>query len=176
MDPFVGEIRPVCFNFAPLHWAMCNGQLMPITQNTALFSLLGTMYGGDGRTTFALPDLRARFPLSAGSGSIGLTPYGVGEIDGEELVQLDASEIPLHSHGVHGSGEGGGTNSPAGAVWAEQRFGRATEQAYATAGTTTPMSGVALGLSGQDQPHNNLPPYLVVNFIIALTGVFPPRP
>jgi microcystin-dependent protein len=176
MDPFLGEIRPVGFNFAPRGWAMCNGQLMPISQNTALFSLLGTNYGGDGRSTFALPDLRARFPLSAGTSTIGLSPYDVGEIEGEEFVQLVATEIPLHSHVVHALGEGGATNSPAGAVWAQQRFGRATQQAYATAGTTTAMSNVALGSSGQDQPHNNMPPYLVVNFIISLAGVFPQRP
>jgi microcystin-dependent protein len=173
MDPFVGEIRPVGFNFAPRGWAMCNGQILPLAQNAALFSLLGTTYGGDGRTTFALPDLRASFPLNAGNGA-GLSFYVAGDVEGAESVQLDSSEIPSHTHVVHASAEGG-SSSPSGAVWAEARFGRVAQQAYATTGTPTAMSSLALGLAGQDQPHNNLPPYLVINFIIALTGVFPQR-
>jgi microcystin-dependent protein len=174
MDPFVGEIRAVGFNFAPLGWAMCNGQLLPITQNTALFSLLGTFYGGDGRTTFGLPNLQARFPLDAGD-TAGLTSYPVGEADGTNTVTLPQSQMPQHIHPPLAAGGGGSTNSPAGGVWAEPRFGRSVEKSYSTTGGTAQMSPSALGNAGSGQPHNNLPPYLVVNFIIAMQGIYPPR-
>ncbi|MFC5676807.1 phage tail protein [Aeromicrobium endophyticum] len=172
-DPFVGEIRQVGFNFAPKGWAQCNGDLMPIFQNTALFSLLGTTYGGDGKSTFALPDLRGRFTLARGQGQ-GLSLYDLGQTGGEERVTLLTSEMPAHSHGVQASSASGDRESPADATWAQPRFGRVARQVYA-ADATTPMSPVASGAAGGGRPHNNMPPYVAVNFIIALQGVFPPR-
>ena len=177
-DQYVGEIRQVGFTFAPQGWALCNGQLLPIQQNTALFSLLGINYGGDGRTTFALPDLQARFPLHAnnGSGGSGLTAIGVGEEVGSSTVTLTPGQLAPHNHVPAAVVGGGNTNSPAGATWAQPRVGRAVDQVYATAGgILPPMGASALGPTGDGQPHNNLPPYLVVNFIIALVGIFPPR-
>jgi microcystin-dependent protein len=173
-DQFLGEIRAFPFNFAPLGWAMCNGQIMSLAQNTALFSLLGTTYGGDGRSTFALPNLQGCIPLHPGQGP-GLSLYELGETGGTISVTLLQTEIPGHSHTPQASLEAGSVNSPAGAVWAEPHFGRATDQVYATSGGTTPMSASSLGSAGSSQPHNNLSPYLALNFAIALQGIFPPR-
>ena len=177
-DPFIGEIRPVGFNFAPQGWAMCNGQLLPISQNTALFSILGTFYGGDGRATFALPDLQARIPLHPdnGAGGSGLGPVYLGENLGQAAVTLTPSEMPSHVHAPMGVDAAGTTDSPANATWARPHTGRAEDPVYATSGSTQPMAPSALGSAGGDQPHNNLPPYLVINFIIALEGIYPPRP
>jgi microcystin-dependent protein len=174
-DPFVGEIRQVGFNFAPKGWAQCNGDLMRISQNTALFSLLGTTYGGDGKSTFALPDLRGRFTLAEGQGQ-GLSDYALGQAGGEEQVALLTSQMPAHTHGVQASSAPGDRESPADATWAQPYFGRVAQQVYAVDGPTTPMSPGASGVAGGGRPHNNMPPYLVVNFIIALQGIFPPRP
>jgi microcystin-dependent protein len=175
MDPYLGEIRAVGFNFAPRGWALCNGQLLPIIQNTALFSLIGTFYGGDGRTTFALPDLQGRFPAGAGATS-GLTPYQLGESDGATTVTVTPATMAPHNHIAEAALAPGTVNAPGGAVWATPHFGRAVDQVYSTGGPVAQMSPSALAASGGNQPHNNLPPYLVVSFIIAMEGVFPSRP
>ncbi|MGX5697341.1 phage tail protein [Agromyces soli] len=163
-EPFLGEIRRVSFAFAPRGWALCNGQLLPINQNQALFSLLGTVYGGDGRTTFALPDLRGRAPVHPGAG------IEHGQRAGEEYHTLQAAELPRHTHGARAAASSASALSPQGAHWAT------TEQAsYSTAAAASSMSPGALSSVGGGQPHENRPPYLVVNYIIALSGVFPSR-
>lgn len=176
-DPFVAEIRMFAGNFAPTGWALCDGQLLPISQNTALFSLLGTWYGGDGRSTFALPDLRGRSPLGWGDGA-GLTSYSPGEQVGADSVALLPSEMPQHSHTVTGVGPAvlGTTGNPSAAAWATSRVGRTTEQLYSTSAGTVAMSPGALSSAGSGVPHDNLPPYSTLTFIIALQGVFPQRP
>lgn len=172
-DPFVAEIRIFPFNFAPKGWAWCDGQLLPLSQNTALFSLLGTTYGGDGRSTFALPDLRGRTPLGWGQGP-GLSPRDLGEMGGVSTVSLLESEIPAHSHSLNGTSAAGTQGSPAGALWARSRHGRTVERLYAaTAGNL--MNDSALAVTGGDAPHDNRQPYLTLYFAIALQGVFPPR-
>jgi microcystin-dependent protein len=176
-DQFLGEIRPVSFNFAPVGWALCNGQILPISQNTALFSLLGTTYGGNGTSNFALPNLQALFPMHFGQ-SPGLSPYELGQTGGENAVTLLTQQLPTHSHAPQGAPTAGSADSPAGAVWAQPRFGRATDQVYATSatpGALAPMAPQTLLADGGGQPHNNLPPYLVINFVIAMTGIFPAR-
>jgi microcystin-dependent protein len=173
-DQFVGEIRAVGFNFAPQGWARCEGQLLPISQNTALFSLLGTSYGGDGRSNFALPDLRGASPMHAGQGQ-GLSAVFLGEEGGTETVTLAQPQIPLHTHTVSALAGNGSQNSPANAVYAQAHVGRLAELQYAPTGSPVTMAPNMLGVMGQGLPHNNMPPYLTVNFIIALQGVFPPR-
>jgi len=172
-DPFLAEIRMFCGNFAPVGWATCDGQLLPISQSTALFSLLGTQYGGDGRTTFALPNLQARAPLGQGQGP-GLSSYVVGQDVGEATVTLLASELPVHTHTANGRAADGTHPSPAANMWGQARVGRVNDLMYGTPATTT-MSGGALATVGGGQPHNNRPPYLTVLFIIALQGIYPPR-
>jgi microcystin-dependent protein len=171
-DPFVAEIRIFAGNFAPRGWAKCEGQTLPIAQNIALFALLGTTYGGDGKTTFALPNLRDRVPMHTGTGP-GLTPRQLGENGGAETVTLLESEIPQHTHTAYGTGSDATAQSLQGNVPAT-----GGENAYAIAGTrtTVAMSPQALSPTGGSAPHNNLQPYLVLNFIIALEGIFPPRP
>lgn len=169
-DPFVAEIRIFPFNFAPKGWAWCNGQLMPISQNTALFSLLGTTYGGDGKSTFALPDLEGRAPMHPGQGP-GLSLHDLGETGGSETVTLLESEIPAHSHSVSASVSDGTSQTPADEKLAT---GVGIGQ-YAPAASFVPLSPTALTPAGGDQPHNNLMPYLTFYFNIALQGVFPPR-
>jgi len=165
-DPFVAEIRIFAGNFAPRGWAFCDGQLLPINQNTALFSLLGTTYGGNGTTTFALPDLRGRSPMHHGQGP-GLSSRDLGEAGGETAVALAAAELPLHSHTLQGVNAPGNQAAPAGHTWAEVRGAL-----YApTAGGQ--LHAAAVG--NPPAPHTNMPPYLSLNFIIALEGVFPPR-
>jgi len=175
-DPFVAEIRLFAGNFAPRGWALCNGQLMPISQNTALFSLIGTYYGGDGRTTFALPDLRDRLPMHAGAGP-GLSSRVVGEQGGSAAVSLTTAQLPSHTHQLQGVASAGTTPSTTGTVFAEPHAGRGADPAYAprSGNTVAPMSVTALSMTGGSQPHNNLPPYLALTFIIALQGVFPAR-
>jgi len=173
-DPFVGEIRIFGFNFPPHGWAFCDGQLMPISQNTALFSLLGTYYGGDGRSTFALPNLQGQAALQPGQGP-GLSLRDVGESGGESAVTLLTSEIPAHSHTAQGSTLGDQT-SPQGNFWGTAHVGRQTDNRYAASkGSGALMNIQALALAGGGLPHNNMHPYLALNFCIALQGVFPPR-
>ena len=171
MDPFVGEIRVVGFNFAPTGWALCNGQLLSIAQNTALFSLLGTQFGGDGRSNFALPNLQGCAPMHQGSGA-GLTPRVMGETGGEASVTLLQTELPSHSHSAM-AGASSNAASPANAIFGGG--GRGKADAYAPGPATTPMNTLAVGISGGSQPHNNMPPYLTTNFIIATTGIYPAR-
>jgi microcystin-dependent protein len=169
-DPFVAEIRIFPFNFAPKGWAWCNGQLLPLSQNTALFSLLGTTYGGDGKSTFALPDLEGAAPMHPGQGP-GLSLYDLGETGGSDTVTLQISEFPAHSHTVSVSAADGVEMSPAGQKLA-QGVGI---NAYAAPGPLTQLNPAAIALAGGSLPHNNLMPYLTLFFCIALQGVFPPR-
>lgn len=172
-DPFVAEIRIFPFNFAPDGWAFCDGQLQPISQNTALFSLLGTTYGGDGKSTFALPDLEGNVPMHPGQGS-GLSLHDLGETGGSDTVSLLESEIPSHSHGLLASTAYGEDESPNPTV----ALGRSVDASLYQSVTNTnivQLAGETLNASGGDQPHNNLQPYLTLNFCIALTGIFPPR-
>jgi microcystin-dependent protein len=174
-DQFVGEIRIVGFNFAPTGWGFCDGQLLPISQNTALFSLLGTTYGGDGRSTFALPNMQGSAPIHFGQGP-GLSLYDEGQVGGETAVTLLQSEMPAHNHQVNCAAVNGDQTSPAGNIWAMTKVGRQGESLYAAGpGTGPSMSSQALSLAGGNQPHNNMPPYLTMNFIIALQGIFPAR-
>lgn len=173
-DQFISEIRIFAGNFAPTGWAFCNGQILPISQNTALFSLLGTFYGGDGRSTFALPNLQGSTPIGAGQGP-GLSLRDLGEIGGEQTVTLLDSEMPAHSHTTQAS-TAGGVNSPAGAAWGESKLGKTPLNVYAASGANNvTMSPQALSIAGGSQPHNNMPPYLCLTFIIALQGIFPAR-
>ncbi len=173
-DQFLSEIRIFPGNFAPKGWALCNGQLMPISQNTALFALLGTTYGGDGNSTFALPNLQGSVPLGAGQGP-GLSLRDLGEMAGEQVVALLDSEMPSHSHGALAS-TAGGTDSPANATWGESKLGKTPLAVYAASGANNvQMSPLGLSPTGGGQPHNNMPPYLSLTFIIALQGIFPAR-
>jgi microcystin-dependent protein len=173
-DPFVAEIRMFPFNFAPRGWALCNGQILPISQNTALFSLLGTMYGGNGQSTFALPNLQGSAAMFWGQGP-GLSLRDEGEIGGEDTVTLIVSEMPLHTHTVNAK-VAGGITSPTDMVWGTSSAGKVAALFYAPAAAApVNMNVVALALTGGSQPHNNLMPYLTLNFNIALQGVFPPR-
>ena len=169
-DPFVAEIRIFPFNFAPKGWAWCDGQLMPLSQNTALFSLLGTTYGGNGKSNFALPDLQGRAPMHPGQGP-GLSLHDLGETGGSETVTLLESEIPAHSHAFRASQADGIGQTPAAEMLAT---GIGIGQ-YAPPGPLVALSANALAPAGGDQPHNNLQPYLTFYFCIALQGVFPPR-
>jgi microcystin-dependent protein len=170
-DPFVGEIRLVGFNFAPTGWAQCNGQLLPLSQNTALFSLLGTFYGGDGKSTFALPDLQGRAPLHQGQGP-GLSEYTLGQENGVETITLLQSEFPAHTHAARALNDPAELQAPA----PNRAMARSTSGfAYTTAAPDVTMSPQTLSLSGGSLPHNNLQPLLVMNYVIALQGIFPPR-
>jgi microcystin-dependent protein len=164
--PYLGEIRAVSFTFAPKGWAMCNGQLLPINQNQALFSLLGTTYGGNGTTTFALPNLQARVPLHMSAAHV------LGESGGEAQHTLTSTEMPAHTHAAIARAANGDNPSPAGRAWGLQP----ADQTYAVA--TSPlvaMSAQSIGSAGGAQPHPNWPPYLVLNFVIAVAGIFPSR-
>jgi len=173
-DPFVAEIRIFPFNFAPTGWAFCNGQLMPISQNTALFSLLGTTYGGDGKSTFALPNLQGRAAMFDGQGP-GLSLRDLGEQGGEPNVTLIISEMPAHTHVVNAK-VAGGTASPTNMVWGTSSAAKVAAFFYAPAAPApVGMNPAALSIAGGSLPHNNLMPYLTLNFNIALQGVFPPR-
>lgn len=175
MDPYIGEIRMFAGNFAPRGWALCNGQLLAISQNTALFSLLGTYYGGDGRTTFALPNLQGAAPVGQGQGP-GLTDRALGESGGETQVTLLQSEMPTHNHTVSASTNGSTGSDPTNSVWAVGGQTRGGVPLYnANANPPATMNPAAISRSGGDQPHNNMPPSLGLNFIIALQGIYPPR-
>ncbi len=173
-DQFVAEIRIFATNFPPTGWAFCNGQLLPISQNTALFALLGTIYGGDGKSTFALPNLQDSAPLQAGQGQ-GLSLRDQGEIGGAPFVTLINSEMPVHTHSVVANSGGADEASPENNVWAQAVSDQGAFNYYNTTGTN-PMSPFALQLAGGSLPHNNMMPYLALNFCIALQGIFPPRP
>lgn len=167
-DPFVAEVRIFPFNFAPRGWAWCNGQLLPLSQNTALFSLLGTTYGGNGFSNFALPDLQGRASMHPGQGP-GLSLHDLGETGGSETVTLLESEIPAHSHAVSGTDRPGNSGTPVANSPARSSFYNNAEVPSAA------MSPSALTPAGGSLPHNNLQPYLTFYFNIALQGVFPPR-
>jgi microcystin-dependent protein len=173
MDPFVAEIRIFPFNFAPKGWAFCDGQLLPLSQNTALFSLLGTTYGGDGKSNFALPDMQGNAPMHPGQGP-GLSLHDLGETGGSETVSLLESEIPSHSHALMAAPPASLVAIPSPAVSLARSRGFNAYQSN-TSANLVPMSGNTLAPAGGDQPHNNMQPYLTLNFCIALQGVFPPR-
>jgi microcystin-dependent protein len=170
-DPFVAEIRIFPFNFAPTGWAMCNGQLMPISQNTALFSLLGTSYGGDGKSTFALPNLQGSAPLHPGQGP-GLSLYDLGQSSGSDTVTLIQTELPAHAHQASGAA-GSGPTSPTANTWGAGA-GRTPPPTYVN-GSPNVIMGNALSVAGGSQPHNNMQPYLTLNFCIAMQGIYPSR-
>ena len=162
-EPFLSEIRIMSFNFAPKGWAMCNGQLLPINQNQALFSLLGTTYGGDGQVNFALPDLRARVPIHVGSG------HTLGERAGEQAHTLLISELPTHTHDQHASPSTGDAVNPTGAVLA------ASSNVYRAADNATTLNPASVTDVGGGQAHQNMQPFLMLTFCIALQGIFPSR-
>jgi microcystin-dependent protein len=170
-NPFVAEIRILTFNFAPKGWAFCAGQLMPISQNTALFSLLGTTYGGDGKSNFALPNLQGRIPLNQGQGA-GLEQYVLGEEGGTDTVTLLQSEMPSHNHAEWAESQvDGNKGTPSSAT----TFARSKGSTVYQAANNTTMAGGVVAQNGGGQPHNNLMPYLTLNYCIALQGVYPPR-
>jgi microcystin-dependent protein len=173
-DPYLGEIRIFAGNFAPKGWALCDGQLMAISQNTALFSLLGTMYGGDGKSTFALPGLQGRVPIDQGQGP-GMSQRVVGENGGSSTVTLLVTGMPSHPHVAGCQTNPGGLPAPTNNVWSGLPGRPTPPPVYTTAGPNTNMSPQALGQTGGSLPHNNMSPYLGLTFIIALQGVFPTR-
>ncbi|PYP82435.1 MAG: phage tail protein [Candidatus Angelobacter sp. Gp1-AA117] len=162
-SPYIGEIRMFAGNFAPVGWAFCNGQIIPIDQNDALFNLIGTTYGGDGQTTFALPDLQSRVPIHVGSG------FALGQTGGAETVTLTTQQIPIHSHLSQASSAVGAAPNPLNNTWAKQD----SLSPYSSAAPDTAMDPAALGVSGGSQPHDNMMPFLVINFILSLFGIFP---
>lgn len=171
MDPFVAEVRIFPFNFAPKGWAMCNGQLLPISQNTALFSLLGTMYGGDGKSTFGLPNIEGNVVLGVGQGP-GLSDYFEGQEGGVSTVTLLETEMPSHKHTANGINSAGDQTNPSAHCLAAG--GGRSGQGYLDGSPPTQPFQV-LNLTGNSLPHNNMQPYLTLNFCIAMQGVFPPR-
>jgi microcystin-dependent protein len=173
VDPFVAEIRIFPFNFAPKGWAFCDGQILPLSQNTALFSLLGTTYGGDGKSNFALPNLQGRTPMHPGQGP-GLSLHDLGETGGSETVSLLESEIPSHSHGNQASLGDSNSQAPGGQAPQLLATGIGVGQ-FAVPGSLVQLNPVAIAPAGGDQPHNNMQPYLTLNLCIALQGVYPPR-
>ncbi len=173
-NPFLGEIRMFGGNFNPRGWAFCRGQLLPISQNDALFALIGTTYGGDGQVTFALPDLQGRRPVNQGQGPGLPTSYVLGQVGGVETVQLSAAQLPAHTHPLAAVSHAGNSNSPTSNVWAAW-----SDNQYDTGSTpNTQLAAGTIGFSAgisTPTPHSNLSPSLAVNFIIALEGVFPSR-
>ena len=172
---YIGQISTFGFAFAPRYWAQCNGQLLAIAQNQALFSLLGTTYGGNGQTTFALPDLRGRTPMgyasSAGGGSDPSTPYVLGQVGGTETVTLVSTQIPAHLHSAAGTTSNGTVRNPNNAIYANT-----TASLHApNTGGLVPLNPATVASSGSTQPHTNLQPYQTINFCIALQGIFPSR-
>ena len=169
-EPFVGEIRMFAGTFAPRGWALCDGQLLAVSQNDALFSLFGTIYGGDGRTTFGLPDLRGRIPIHQGQGP-GLSQRRLGQKGGTEVETLTLGETPVHSHRFQASSESADLASPQAAVPAQSALVDAYIQDAASAG----LNASAIQNTGGSQSHNNLQPFVCINFIVALSGIYPPR-
>lgn len=179
MDPFIGQIMMVGFNFAPRGWAFCDGQLLSIASNTALFSLLGTQYGGDGRTTFGLPDLRGRCAVGMGNGP-GLTPRRQGDRIGQESVVLTQNDMPSHTHPLMGNNADANTNDPTNSTLAKdnvviERGSPAIPVNGYNTGVANVGMGASIGNSGGSQAHNNMQPSLVMNYVIALQGIFPSR-
>ena len=177
--PFVAEIRIFGFNFPPTGWAFCDGQILPISQNTALFSLLGTMYGGDGKSNFALPNLQGKAAMFWGQGS-GLSLYSEGETGGSPSVTLIQTEMPVHNHSLNANVSTATAASPANAVYMKGHYDdgqghTGVVDLYTTIAPTTALNPQALTISGGSLPHNNMQPYLTLNFCIALQGIFPPR-
>jgi microcystin-dependent protein len=170
-EPFLGEIRLVGFTFAPIGWEFCNGQILSIAQNTALFSLLGTTYGGDGVRTFALPNLQGRVAVHQGNG-VGLSPYVQGETYGVENVTLSLGQLPAHNHGVNASASKGSKSSPIGEYPASDAAGITAEYGPTPTGL---MNANMIAAAGGNQPHENRQPSLVLNYIIAMAGIFPSR-
>jgi microcystin-dependent protein len=177
-EPFLGEIRMVGWNFAANGWALCDGQLMSISQNAALFSVLGTTYGGDGVQTFALPNLQGRVPIHQGQGP-GLSPYSIGQFAGSENVTLLQNQMPQHNHLVGVSNQPGTVSDPSNATLAQGNSGETRNPVavsdYVTTAVTGSLAPTTVSAVGGNQPHDNLQPYLCVNFIIALEGIFPSR-
>ncbi|MBB6634753.1 phage tail protein [Cohnella thailandensis] len=173
MDPYLGEIRLFAGPFAPQGWAFCFGQVLKTIENQALFTVIGNMYGGDGRDTFQLPDLRGRAPMHWGQGP-GLTSRSLGVVGGETTVNLTLDQMPVHNH-LPGTHSAANETSPVGAIWATtQKVGKASPKAYSNVGSV-PMNPLAIGSTGGSQAHNNMQPFLELNFIIALEGIFPPK-
>lgn len=172
MEPFIGEIKLFAGNFAPRGWAFCDGQLLPIAQWQALFSILGTQFGGDGRTTFALPDLRGRAPIHPGNGP-GLSSYRVGDKGGAEQVILNTGQIPPHTHSLNANTDRGTTPDPKGSSLADSN--RSDKDYMKSGEVNAEMSEKSIGVTGGGQPHENRQPYLAVHFIIALQGNYPSR-
>jgi microcystin-dependent protein len=177
-DPFVAEIRIFPFSFAPKGWAFCAGQILPISQNTALFSLLGTVYGGDGKSTFALPDMQGNSSMFWGQGS-GLSLHDLGETSGSQFVTLIESEMPAHNHLLQANNANSTSQSPTTNNYSRGLYSFAGDSGavatYTTAAPDTQMNPFAISVTGGSLPHNNMMPYLTLNFCIALQGVFPPR-
>jgi microcystin-dependent protein len=169
-DPFVSEIRMFGFTFPPKGWAACDGQLMPISQNTALFALLGTYFGGNGKSNFALPELDGSVPIGQGQGQ-GLNEYVIGDQGGEESVTLLQAEMPAHNHSLNVSGDLASERQPQGQTFAQGDG----VNFYDTQNPTVTLDPRALTINGSSLPHNNMQPYLTMNFCIAMQGVFPPR-
>jgi len=169
-EPFVGEIRMFAGNFAPQGWAFCDGQLMAVSQNDALFSLLDTIYGGDGRTTFGLPDMRGRLPIHAGTGP-GLSTRRLGSKGGDVNVTLTVNDMPAHSHAANAQSTLADSTDPTGRMLAQSTL----VDLYASADLTETMANNALGAAGGSRSHNNVMPFLCINFIIALFGIYPSR-
>lgn len=161
-EPFLGEIKVISWNFPPKGWTFCNGQLLPINQNQALFSILGTTYGGDGRTTFGLPNLQGRSPIHVGNGIV------LGELGGETSHTLNISELPAHTHTPNGN-----KTNPAVSAAASGNLWGFVNQEYTTTSPNNSMNSASIAATGGNQPHENMSPYLVLNFIIALQGIFP---
>ena len=174
-DPFIGEIRMFGGNFGPVGWATCDGQLLPIQQYTALFSILGTTFGGNGTTNFALPDLRGRVPVHVGTGP-GLSPYTLGEKTGSERVTLVQNQMPAHTHSANCSSTSATQASPGGNIWASPvDSGGGAGTGYTNAGSNGAMAPTAIGMAGGGLPVPIIQPFLCVTFIIALIGIFPSR-
>ncbi len=166
-SPYIGEIRMFGGNFAPAGWMFCDGSILAISEYETLFNLIGTTYGGDGQSTFALPDLRGRVPVHMGQGA-GLSAYTIGQMGGQEMVTLTTSQMPAHSHVPQANTGMGSQTSPAGNVWANS-----TNLPYSASAPSAAMDPAAVGMAGGSQPHDNMVPYLCISFIISLFGIFP---
>jgi microcystin-dependent protein len=177
-DQFLGEIRPLCFNFPPFGWALCNGQILSISQNSALFALLGTQYGGNGTSTFALPDLQSRVPMHSGTNVNNGMTYTQGEAAGVEMITLSLQQMPSHNHTFVGTADAANSEKPvAGAALAlvHHQGGSVPDFYYAPDTTPQPINAGSLSMYGSGLPHTNVQPYLTINWCIALQGIFPAR-